>query len=92
MTTSKHSLRAHVFVSHESKMLASIAFFTSPSDTSMPNALDSTDFAYKSASTFSAFRPAFSESVRGITSKEAPNFSTAYWSRPGCSLANFWIC
>ena len=39
----------------------------------------------------SALRPAFSERVRGMTSKAWANFSMAYWSRPGWDLAKAWI-
>ena len=92
ITTSKHSFRAQDFVSHASKIEASMAFLTSPSETSIPKALDSRVFAYILARTASALRPPFSARVLGTTSNATPNFSTAYWSRPGCSFANFWIC
>jgi hypothetical protein len=78
MTTSKHSFIAHDLVSITSKISASTASLTFPSLQSIPKREFSAALAYISARIASAFRPAFSERVLGITSNEAPNFSTAY--------------
>jgi len=82
---------AHVLHSMLSSIAASFASFTSPSDTSMPNIDPLAVSAYSFAMISSAFSPAFSERVLGITSNAWANFSTAYWSSPGCSFANYWI-
>mmetsp|Transcript_42011 Transcript_42011/g.115999 ORF Transcript_42011/g.115999 Transcript_42011/m.115999 type:complete len:254 (+) Transcript_42011:301-1062(+) len=57
--------------------------------TSMPTApLPALCAAYISAITSVASIPAFCASVRGTTSRAAPNLLTAYWSRPGCASPN----
>jgi len=78
ITTSKQSFRAQDLVSIRSKMSASTASFTFPSLQSIPKVEFSAAFAYMSAMMASAFNPAFSDNVLGITSNDTPNFSTAY--------------
>jgi len=77
-TTSLVSLIAHDFMSKQSNIALSLTSFTDPSVTSIPTYGDFDVSAYNLAIISSAFNPAFSANVLGITSKAYPNFSTAY--------------